>query len=895
VSAEVADRTLLDLEAALAADESQVGGKAAGLARLARAGVPVPWWIVVPARAFEQHVARAGLARPLRERLGELRPGDARERVEAIARELGGAIEAAPLDAALVEELRGALEGRGALAVRSSVVGEDAATGSFAGLFDSHLFVDGAERVADAVRRCWASAVSARALAYRLARGERVEPAAVGVVIQDAVEGEASGVLFTRNPLSGRLDEALVSACWGLGEGVVGGRCDVDEYVWTPRAGERSATVADKELRVVRDPAGGTTTAAVAAERRSARVLEPQAVEELCRAGLRVAEALGRPQDIEWTRAGGRFLFLQARPITSLPAGTPVVWDNSNIQESFNGVTTPLTFSIAVRGYASVYRQTLALLGVSEQVLDDYRTVLRNMIGLVRGRVYYNINNWYRCLLLLPSFDRNKEDMEQMMGLDEPVDFVEGVELSAAGKLRRLPSLARVGVRLAREFRRLDRSVERFLSASSAYLEAIDRDRLRDADLGELLAVAERLERDVLGDWTTPIVNDIYVSTTSGRLRRAVAELVGADAAPEVAAGLLSGEEQIESREPTHRLLEIAELIRADRALTGALERDPPRAAMSALRDASPALRDRLDAFLDRYGDRCIGEMKLETPSLRHDPSFVVGVLRNFVAAPDLDLAALRAREREQGMRFERLTARRGRRQRRLRRALRRARRGVRARENMRFVRTRVFGVFRDVYVAAGHRLHETGALERADDVFYLTADELTAYHEGTAVTARLADLVRVRRAEFAAYQREQVPNRFETLGSVYASSLNAPPRAADPDARLLQGTGCCPGVVEADVRVILSPDDDLSVNGRILTTVRTDPGWTPLFPSVAGLLIERGSTLSHSAVIAREFGIPAVVGVPNLLDRVRDGERVRLDGGTGTVERLDQPTTSST
>jgi rifampicin phosphotransferase len=209
-----------------------------------------------------------------------------------------------------------------------------------------------------------------------------------------------------------------------------------------------------------------------------------------------------------------------------------------------------------------------------------------------------------------------------------------------------------------------------------------------------------------------------------------------------------------------------------------------------------------------------------------------------------------------------------------------------------------VFGFFRDVYVAAGHRLHEAGALEDPADVFYLSADELTAYHEGTAVTAELAELVRVRRAEFARYEHEHVPNRFETFGSVYASPLRASDRAPDLDARVLQGTGCCPGVVEGELRVILRPDDDLSVNGRILTTVRTDPGWTPLFPSVAGLLIERGSTLSHSAVIAREFGIPAVVGVPDLLERVRDGERVRLDGGTGTVERLDepdQPITSST
>ena len=210
-------------------------------------------------------------------------------------------------------------------------------------------------------------------------------------------------------------------------------------------------------------------------------------------------------------------------------------------------------------------------------------------------------------------------------------------------------------------------------------------------------------------------------------------------------------------------------------------------------------------------------------------------------------------------------------------------------RENMRLARTRFVGLYRDIYLAAGRRLHEAELLDDARDVLYLTRDELTAYHEGTAVTSDLAGLARVRRAEFEAYDRRPsaLPNHFETVGGVYRGRRLTPTETVQTGA-ILRGTGCSAGVVEAPARIVHSPDDDLDLGGRVLVALRTDPGWTPLFPSAAGILVERGSTLSHSAVLAREFGIPAVVGIPGLTETLSDGERVRLDGGAGTVERLD-------
>jgi len=201
-----------------------------------------------------------------------------------------------------------------------------------------------------------------------------------------------------------------------------------------------------------------------------------------------------------------------------------------------------------------------------------------------------------------------------------------------------------------------------------------------------------------------------------------------------------------------------------------------------------------------------------------------------------------------------------------------------------------MFGLYRDAYIALGNRLHAAERLDAPRDIFYLTTEELWAYHEGRSICADLGGIARVRKAEFAAYETQDLPHQFKTRGPVYhGNRFRGPERESVPgDGKTLHGIGCYPGVVESEVKVILSPRDELSVNGLILTTMRTDPGWAPLFPTCSGLLIERGSTLSHSAVIARELGIPAVVGVADLLQTVVDGERVRLDGEKGQVERLD-------
>lgn len=894
-------------EEVLWAGEALVGGKALGLAELSIHGATVPPWFVIDVRACRAAFDAAGLSVRLRRDLRRLHDMDLsvdRDRAEydSIAEAMHEAVirnarPPASTVAAALDEL-----GPGPYAVRSSMVGEDSATHSFAGQLESMMF-QSADGVAKAIVRCWASAFSSHALRYG-AGIRHTDLPAVAVVVQRMVRGDKSGVAFTAHPVTGRRDHVLINASWGQGEGIVSGLCNADEYTCSHEGHEVSVRVADKDVQVLPRPDNGpgTVETPVSEAMRQKRCLSAATLNTLLQELLRLEHAFGCPMDIEWTFEGDTLYILQARPITRLPPepkaqGPLIVYDNSNIQESYCGVTTPLTFSFAQRAYASVYAQTMRALGLPESLIRAQQPLLDNMLGLIAGRVYYNINNWYYGLLLLPSANRKKEDMEHMMGLDEPVDFVQDTVSNWRETLQRLPRLLKTAVLLHREIRSLRTEVPAWLRAFERAEARIDRAGFRDAPLNTLFAALDQLREEMLDNWHTPIINDFYVMTSVGRLRRCLRR-ARIDNADDLLNRLLAGEEGIESTQPVRQLMHLATLIRDDPQSLEILESTPPREVVARLSVHRSDLADLFTAYLSRYGDRCMGELKLETVTVRDDPTFIGQVLRSYAQREDFRPEILTERERRTRQEAEKAlkgslgpVARR-----RARAALRDARAAVKNREAMRLARTRMFGLYRQTYQAIGRWLHEAGVLDVPDDVFYLTVQELESYHAGRAVSCQLGPITRARRAEFAGFEDMTVPHRIVARAPVYlnmpgAGVAEVPGSSETEEApQVLHGIGCYPGVVTSELRVVRSPTDASSVNGRILTALRTDPGWAPLFPTCSGILVERGSTLSHSAVVARELGIPAVVGVKDLLAIVKDGERIRLDGGQGAVIRLELP-----
>jgi phosphohistidine swiveling domain-containing protein len=858
------------------ADPARVGGKAANLDRLTRLGHRVEPFYVVTTAAFAAARDRSGATNL---------PDELRHEIERTHAELH-------LDAAYV-------------AVRSSAVGEDAAGESFAGIHDSFLYVRGKDELSDAIRRVWASATSERAIAYRRSRQLSLDDIEIAVVVQRMVDAEASGVIFTADPASGDVHRVVISSLYGLGEGLVSAGLDADLFSVDKRSGVIESTIAEKSERFVLDRArqSGVLREPVPTEMRTKPSLNEPQIRALASTARMIEGAYGAPQDIEFAidREGG-ISVLQTRPITTVEevgpaAGYGLLWDNSNIIESFSGVTSPMTFSVIRRAYATVYRCFSEVMGIPADTIRQSEPLYQNMLGLIHGRVYYNLRSWYLLLRLFPGFEYNRQYMESMMGVKESYE-PEGSSATHSSSVARryfveLPKLLRLLGRSLWNFARIRSRVDEFEQLFETHYRRWAAMDFAELQPHQLMTTYREMERDIMEQWRAPIINDLFVMVNYGVLKKLCASWCG-DTSGSLQNDLICGEGGIRSTEPTLRLMAIARDVRAQPELAQAFAKLPVNEVMR-LTQRDPrfaSFRAAFAAYLDEYGFRCMNELKLEEPTLRDRPDFAYQVIRNYVTSPaGVDPAAISARETEVRSRAEqRVNAVLSPLRRRVfHRVLKNARLGVKNRENMRFARTRIFGLVRELVRALGARLASAGALDQADDVFYLTLDEVFDYVKGTAVTTRVRDLVALRRAEFDAYRKEESPppdDRFETFGMVYSRNrFRGRVAAVAQTDGVLRGIPCAPGKVTNTVKVILTPTDDAQLSGEILVAARTDPGWVPLYPSVSGLLIERGSILSHSAIVAREMGIPTIVGIPGLTSLLKTGQTVSMDGSTGTVE----------
>jgi len=857
--------------------EESVGGKGRNLAVMARAGFTVPGFFVVTAEAFLDTVGAVGAEEDIGERIasagisGELRL------------EIDRAIDATGL-------------ADGMLAVRSSAVGEDSAALSYAGQLDSYLFVSRGD-VIDCIGRVWASAFGERATAYRRSNGLEGAFPRVAVIVQRMVDADRSGVAFGIDPISGDRDATVISAVLGLGEGLVGGELDADTYI--VRRDSVASTIAEKRQRVAFDAAGGkfTTLEDVPADRWSRPALEPDEIGAIATAARALNALFGAPQDVEWCLAGGELHLLQSRPVTNLagiPAdrsGRSILWDNSNIIESYAGVTTPLTFSFVRDVYSVVYQELCRILGVDEESIERNRPIFE-MLGLIEGRIYYNLLNWYRVLALLPGYSVNARFMEQMMGVRERLEQTPTIIPS-----RRNPYL-RLGLslyRLVANLLSLPKSIEAFQRHLDATLAPLEDDPagMRERSPSELVELFAMLERELLERWRIPILNDFYTMIFFGLLKRTI-EQWKLDENGTLHNDLLSGEGGIISTEPLRRLRDLSNIILRDPDLAALMGGDDEALALRALLD-HPAAGAPARAYLKKFGGRYVGELKLETITPAQDGRILVHMLAGYLRQGHLDGAEeggrgmlLRAdaeRRARAGLRgpFRKLL---------FNYLLRQTRTRVRNRENLRFERTRVFAVVRELFLAIGAHFRYEGIIDDHRDIFYLGKEEIFSYINGTAITTDLRGAIALRRAEFAAFEREHPADRFTTHGMVpHGNTFGVDdPAAADqgaPADGVLRGTACSPGIVRGVVRKVTDPGSARPLDGAILVAERTDPGWAPLFPTASALLVERGSLLSHSAIVAREMGIPAIVGIAGLMGTLVDGELVEMNGATGTIRRL--------
>ena len=880
-------------------NDSNMGGKARSLLRLLRAGFPVPNFFVLAPQAFRdsltpaQHAAveSASDAEALRSALADLVPGS------PVRRELSAA-------------LLGVDRTEAVFAVRSSAPDEDGAEHSFAGQLKSFLGVrpqDIEQRIADV----WKSGFSAAVCAYRAQQGLPWPPAAPAVIVQEMIEPDTAGVAFSSDPVTGDRSLAVIASNYGLATSVVSGEADSDLH-HVDRSGhiiKRQIAIKTRVDRFSAAAPEGVAPVAVTAKRARRPALTDEQVRQVAEAVRRIETLFGSPQDVEWAIAGGRLHLLQARPITALSFGgadgnARQIWDNSNIVESYGGVTTPLTFSFARRAYEGVYRQFCRTMRVPLPVIEANDSIFRRMLGQIRGRVYYNLLNWYQLIAMLPGYTFNRRFMEQMMGVKEHLAESTPTSPVHAPLPRRLLDALRLAASLAG----LAGNYLRLRSKTTAFQRRLE-DALRARGSGlagatpdQLVAAFRDLEQRLLTRWDAPLVNDFFTMIFSGVIGR-LCERWGLNTAGPVHQALLCSGGRMVSTEPARRIVEMARLAAADKDLLRIVGQEDMSELIPRLR-RFPEFHLKLRAYLERFGERCTDELKLESATLQENPLPLLRAIAALAAShagksggPQAQGADGTAPRADAEAHVNAALSGRPLRRWAFSWVLRNARERVRIRENLRYERTRVFGRVRTIFLELGRRFHQRGLLQEPRDIFFLEVDEIFGFVQGYAAGTNLKGLVSLRRQEYEEYARQEKPaERFETRGIVYhGNRFTGGNGRIDADALagdLRKGIGCGPGIASGRARVVTDPSAAHIEPGEILVAERTDPGWVMLFPLASGLVVERGSLLSHSAIVAREMGIPTVVGLEGATAWLQTGDAVLVDGHAGCVRKIRAETT---
>lgn len=814
---------------------SLVGGKAAQLGAMLRGGLSVPAGFCITTAAFHRG-----------------------------------------MDSSLAAEIIAAYKalGGGPVAVRSSATAEDLPDASFAGQQDTFLNVIGPEDVLEAVRACWKSLFTERAVAYRRDRGIPEETVAMAVVVQQMVEAEAAGVLFTVNPVSGAIDELVIEAARGLGDQVVSARVTPDRYRLRRRAPHDLIE------------AEGSTTVAL---------LTPAHLAELADLGLTAERLLGRAADIEWALAANRMYLLQARSVTAAGPRLPVVhfgsrwnaehcrgqltiWTNANVRETMPYPHMP--FSRSFWQYL-VWPSVAAFVGLHDPRENPEEAP--NFGDVVDGRMYFNANVWaglwpmpftlqLRLWHILDAEVAETLAHVYRSGEFKPVRPRDAWHRAARFLWHLRGAPAKTNPDFAwRELRHCQEEVASFAK--------IDLKILSDE---QILALARYFATENLPRSLDVLGAAVFAAPVLLLLPKLLTRWGYAEQIPRLLSGL-RGNPTVET---ALALWDLAE--NAGPEARAVIAEQPIACVPEALGQSEVGRQflERMQAFLKAHGHRAVREFDFSCPRWRDDPTFVFEMVRNYLSHPAGQPTPRQHYERqvrehdEAKAHVDRALARHPLRRRLFRWLVRALEERLPLREAPKFYTLMGLAHIRDLYLEVGRRMVARGLLEKSEDFFFLSIPELERIAESKLGAAWIQEQIPLRRREFAQHLRASPPLVVRSDGK----PAGKPPAASE----VLRGTPVSWGTARGPARILLDPGDGAVLHkGEILVAPFTDPGWTPLFLTAGALVMEIGGIMSHGAVVAREYGIPAVVGVKDATRLFRQGELLEVNGATGEVRRL--------
>jgi phosphohistidine swiveling domain-containing protein len=880
----------LAIALAEAINEAEVGGKARNLARLIALGAPVPTGAVLTRGAFDVFVDDNGLTARLERLTRALDPSEP-ERLRRTGEAIRTLVMTATLPRTIQHELHAIAERvpvQRVVAVRSSAIGEDGARASFAGQFDSILGVKSEAELRHALLACWASCWSGRALFYRTAR--RLPFSGMGVIVQQQVAACLSGVLFTRAPdgfTQGGPDDLVIEYCAGLGDALVSGRVDPHRLV----VSRTTLTVHNSTSPDTKSTGG-----------ESAAFFAPEQVLELSRLSLRLETELGAPQDIEWAiDEDGVIWILQARPITTSVGGggdpnrAPyVLWSNANVNENFPRPISPLLYSVAEAGYYHYFRNLGLAFGVSRRRLHAMDRRLAGIIGVHGARMYYNLTNIHSVLRMAPFGERLAKAFNQFVGVDEtaaqPSDASSWHEHRS--RLTQGAELLRIAAQTTWQFLFLRHRVHSFERTADRFAARVGPECLEGRTLGALVDDLHEFVDIRRHRWKNASLADTAAMVCYALLQRALAGEGGST----LHNRLLRGLPGVPSSIPPLRLWALSRTIRSDASLCRLFAGEAADVLTALRHDGRFAsFRRDLDRFLDDWGFRSSAELMLAEPSLQEDPRPVIELLKGYATMegepPEAAIARQSADRQAETWRVLRALA--------IRSPLRalcvalllpRTQRAVVYRERVRLKQALLYTRCRAIALVIGDEFVRRSVMAHRDDVFMLTVQEVGDLAAGRSMFPyHVADLIALRRRDHERLAAMRPPDTVRLpegcylRPEVHADATGVESTEPD-DSTILVGISACGGSTTAPAAVLSDIREAHQLRrGDVLVTRQTDPGWAPVFCLISGLVIERGGMLSHGAIIAREFGLPCVVGIKDATRRIDHGALVTVDGDRGT------------
>lgn len=747
----------------------------------------------------------------------------------------------------ILDETARRLKGFEKFSVRSSCTAEDGEDASFAGQFATFLGVEKKDVVSSVVQ-CYASLYEPNVLKYCHEKNIPLSALKMNVIIQAMVEPDLSGILFTANP-QGLLNESVIVVGRGAGDNVVLDKVPSTSYYYN---------LTDK-IYYYESQDG-------------APLLGAETVHELIERANRLKPLLGEYLDIEFAIKNEELFFLQARPITSLSDEDMLILDNSNIVESYPGISLPLTDSFVCEAYYQVFRGLASRCLKNEKLLKGYDKDLRNMVGSANGRMYYKISNWYAVLNFLPLSKKIIPVWQDMMGVTNKEHKAYKKEISAFQNVRIYFNCIHEALHVQRGMNKLNADfIEVKESFNAGYKPGLTN--------AELIALYNQTSTKVLNNWDITLLNDIYAFVFTGLLKNKFKKLKMANY--ELYTNeYITGVSNIESMKPIKALLALSALAVESGCLADLKGLTTDEDALAYFGESNEFAK-KATAYIEDYGDRLLEELKLESKTFRTSPMLLVNKILEYT--DDYDRLQDIAVSINTGGEPAALDCKCGF----INKKLidfysKKAMLGISNREISRLNRSRVYGIVRKLFLAIGKNMRDAGQIENKEDIFYLYTSEVFENNGTTDFKNTIAG----RKRAYELYEKIPAYSRLEFSGEVFNKSHTAinsdKITASEQD---LSGIPCSNGIVEGEVLVIENPTATVEAKDKILVTKMTDPGWVFLITLAKGIITEKGSLLSHTAIISRELNIPSIVGVKNITNILKTGDVVKMNGGTGKIE----------